>query len=89
MTGTDAAELALQALLDSQRDAAWLADAALDDAMKRALSDGWGAAMQLADKAIAVRNAIAERLAVIQPMITAVIAEREQSDRAADLAVTH
>lgn len=74
-------EAALQALRDSHRDAAWVASSALDNAMRLALDDGYGAAMELANKAIAARDAIAGRIAMIEPEIGKAIAAMATADR--------
>ena len=74
-------EAALQALRDSHRDAAWVASAALDNAMRLALDDGFGAAMELANKAIRARDAIASRIAMLEPEIGKAIAAKATADR--------
>ena len=65
------AESALTALRDSHRNAAWVARAALDHAMRVGLSDG---SMELANRAIEVRDAIAERIAMLEPEIGKLVA---------------
>lgn len=89
MSPTDAAELALQALVDCHRDANWIVDAALTEAMSRVLVDGWEESLHLVNKAIHLRSAIAQRIAIVQPLIATAIAEREKADREDGLAVTH
>lgn len=74
------AETALAALRDSHMDAAWVARAALDNAMRQALGDGYTTAMDLANKAIRVRDAIAERIAMLEPEIGKAIAARAKAD---------
>lgn len=68
------AETALTALRDSHRDAAWVARAALDHAMRLVLSEGYSQAMELANRAILVRDAIAQRIAMLEPEIGKLIA---------------
>lgn len=58
------AEMGLAVLKDSHRDAACLASEALNHAMRLGLSDGYIQAMELANLAIAVRDAIAQRIAL-------------------------
>lgn len=89
MRHDDLAALALQALKDSHRDAKWLADAALDFAMSRALSDGYSAAMEFADKAILVRDSIAQRIAVLEPAVGQAVATQVQADRDSSAAAVH
>ena len=68
------AETALTALRDSHRDAAWVAREALDHAMRLGLSQGYSQAMELANRAILVRDAIAQRIAMLEPDIGAAVA---------------
>lgn len=89
MTGTDAAELALQALVNCHRDVNWIVNAALTEAMSRVLVDGWEESLHLVNKAIYLRSAIAQRIAIVQPLIATAIAEREKADRDAGLTVPH
>lgn len=89
MTGTDIAELALQALVDCQRDADWMVGATLNEAMGRVLQDGGEGSLQLANNAILMHHAITRRLAILQPLIATAIAEREKADRDAGLSVPH
>lgn len=74
------AEVALTALRDSHRDAAWVARTALDNAMRLGLSDGYSQAMELANRAILVRDAIAQRIAMLEPDIGAVVAANLNAD---------
>jgi hypothetical protein len=82
-------QLALTALKASHRDAAWLASAALDNAMHRALEDGYSEAMELANKAIRVRDAIAERIAMIEPKIAKAVAVSMLAEHGADATPLH
>ena len=82
-------EAALQALRDSHRDAAWVASATLENAMHRALEDGFGAAMDLANKAIRVRDAIAARIAMLEPEIGKAIAVKAMADREQSVQALH
>jgi hypothetical protein len=68
------AETALTSLRDSHRDAAWVARAALDHAMRLALSDGYNQAMELANRAFAVQDAIAQRIAWLEPEVGKLVA---------------
>lgn len=59
---------ALAALKASRRDAAWLADAMLDAAMPLVFDyDAHIAAMDLASKAVGLRDAITERIPAFEP----------------------
>ncbi|MRR51850.1 MAG: hypothetical protein EG825_13225 [Rhodocyclaceae bacterium] len=69
MTPEGAALVALDALKAAQRDMQWLVDQVLTDAAARALTEGWDQAMAAANRAIAVRDAMAERIALIAPEI--------------------
>lgn len=73
------AETALAALKDTAREVKWLADAALDDARRRVLAEGWDEAMAPANRISAVRDAIAQRVALLEPRIGAVVATREET----------
>ncbi len=68
------AETALTALRDSHRDAEWTARAALDHAMHLGLSDGFAEAMELANKTILIRDAIAQRIAILEPEVGKLVA---------------
>lgn len=72
------AEAALIALKHSARDVAWLATAAFDEAKRHVLVDGWSGAMAPANRAVAVREAIAQRIAMLEPQIGAVVATRTE-----------
>lgn len=68
------AELALAALKDCHRNAALVASAALDNALRRELDDDFAEAVALANKAIMVRDAIAWRISMLEPDIGAMVA---------------
>jgi hypothetical protein len=68
------AETALTSLRDSHRDAAWVARTALDHAMRLGLSEGYSQAMELANRAIAVQDAIAQRIAWLEPEVGKLVA---------------
>lgn len=68
------AESALTALRDSHRDAAWVARSALDHAMRLGLSEGYSQAMELANRAIEVRDAVAQRIEMLEPEIGKLVA---------------
>lgn len=89
MTGTDAAELALQALMDCHRDAKWIASHSINYQCRVTFSEGFADATQLAAMACMVRDAIAQRIALIQPVISSAIAEREKSYRESGLKALH
>lgn len=63
------AEAALMALRNSHRDTGWIANAALDHSMRLVIDEGFGEAMELANKACKVRDAIAQRIAMLEPEI--------------------
>lgn len=83
------AEVALTALRDSHRDAAWVARAALDHAMRLGLSDGYSQAMELANRAIKARNAIAQRIAMLEPEVSQAVAASMPADQGADAKPLH
>lgn len=83
------AEAALTALKASHRDAAWVASAALNAAMRRELSDDFWQAMKLANKAIRARDAIAARIALLEPEIGKAIAARDIADHEQGARVLH
>ncbi len=68
------AEMGLAALKDSHRNAAWVAQAALNHAMRLGLSEGYSRTMELANRAIEVRDAIAQRIAMLEPEIGKLVA---------------
>lgn len=83
------AEVALTALRDSHQDAAWVARTALDNAMHRALDDGYTEAMELANRAILVRDAIAQRIAMLEPVVGAAVAANLNAGDEQQNRITH
>lgn len=63
------AEMAIAALKDSARDVSYVAKLALDEAARRALKDGWDEAMDLPRKISSAHDAIALRVAMIEPEV--------------------
>ena len=82
-------EVALTALRDSHREAAWVARAALDHAMRHALGDDYTEAMELANRAIEVRNAIAQRIAMLEPEVGQAVAASIPADQGDDAKPLH
>ncbi len=83
------AEAALTMLKDSHRDAAWVASSALDHAMRLGLSEGYSDAMELANQAILIRDAIAQRIAMFEPEVAKVVAASIPADQGGGQSITH
>jgi hypothetical protein len=83
------AQLALQALRDSRRDADWCASALLDYAIARVIDDDFGTAMEIANKAIMVRDAIDQRIAIFAADIDRLAGLRAQAERAGEAKPLH
>lgn len=78
MTPLQIAECALAALNASHRDAKWLADAMLDAARPLVFDQrAHRAAMDLASKAAGVRDALAERIAMLEVEVAAIVADQK------------
>ena len=76
MNAQQIAEGALAALHASHRDACWLHAAALDAARPQVFDhQRFGAAMDLAAKAAGLRDALAERIALLEPEVGRLVAE--------------
>lgn len=76
MTPQHVAECALAALKASQRDAQWLADAMLNAARPEVLDHyRYHVAMDLTARAAGLRDALAERIAMLEPVVAAIVAD--------------